>query len=85
MLAQATLQGDGKQSMSDNGDSPLDKINETLRLLIESNVKNWEEHDRIWQAVGTLRTEVGNLGAQVGSLVDAIRSLIDRIPPENLR
>jgi len=30
-----------------NGNSPLDKMQETLRLLIESNVKDWEEHERI--------------------------------------
>ncbi len=68
-----------------NGNSPLDKMQETLRLLIESNVKNWEEHERIWQAVNALRVNTLELTGSVASLTGAIRDLIDRIPPENLK
>lgn len=73
------------RNMEANGDSPLDKINDTLRLLAESSARNWDEHERIWQAVGTLHTEVKNLTAQVENLVGAIRALVDHIPPESLR
>jgi Arc/MetJ-type ribon-helix-helix transcriptional regulator len=68
-----------------NGDSPLDRINETLRLLLESHQANWAEHERLWTAVQALRDSQLETHRDVQSLVQAIRSLIDRIPPENLR
>lgn len=63
-----------------NGDSPLDKINETLRLLLESHQANWAEHERLWAAVQALRDSQQQTHRDVQSLVQAIRSLIDRIP-----
>jgi predicted component of type VI protein secretion system len=68
-----------------NGDSSLDKINETLRLLLESHQANWAEHERIWTAVQSLRDSQLETHRDVQNLVQAIRSLIDRIPPESLR
>jgi hypothetical protein len=75
-----------------NGDSPPDDINEKLLTLIESQQKNWDDHDRIWQAIeqlqvstANLKTAVSETNKQIGSLVGAIRDLIERIPPENLR
>jgi hypothetical protein len=67
-----------------NGNSPLDKMQETLRLLL-SNVKNWEEHEHIWQAVNALRVNTLELTLSVAGLTGAIRELIHRIPPENLK
>jgi hypothetical protein len=63
-----------------NGNSPLDKMQETLRLLLESNVKNWEEHEHIWQAVSALPVNTLELTLSVAGLTGAIRELIDRIP-----
>ena len=57
-------------------------MQETLRLLLESNVKNWEEHERIWQAVNALRINTLELTGSVANLTGAIRELIDRIPPK---
>ncbi len=61
-----------------NGHDPMDKLRDDLRLLMESSVKNWEEHERIWESVSLLKD------AHV-ELLRAIRALIDRIPPEALR
>jgi len=61
-----------------NGHDPLDKIRDDLRLVMESSVKNWEEHERIWESVKLLKD------AHV-ELLAAIRALIDRIPPEALK
>jgi hypothetical protein len=59
-----------------SGNSPLDKMQEMLRLLLESNVKDREEHERIWQAVNALRVNALELTGSVVSLTDAIRELI---------
>lgn len=58
---------------------------ERMRRLEESVARNWEEHDRIFQAVETLRDSNIRLHEDVANLVEAIRKLIDRIPPESLR
>jgi hypothetical protein len=72
-----------------NGDSPLDKINAMLLTLVESQQKNWDDHDRIWQATeqlqNSIKTHVAETNTQIKGLVGAIRDLIDRIPPENLK
>jgi len=59
--------------------------NERMRRLEESVERNWEEHDRIFKSVETLRESNIRLHEDVQDLVNGIRSLIDRIPPENLR
>jgi len=64
--------------MASNGHDPLDKIREDLKLVMESSLKNWEEHERIWESVKILRDSHVQL-------LDAIRALIDRIPPEILK
>jgi hypothetical protein len=56
-----------------------------MRRLEESLQLNWEEHDRIYKSVETLRDSNLRLHEDVQNLVDGIRKLIDRIPPENLR
>ena len=58
---------------------------ERMQRLEESVAKNWEEHNRILQAVETLRESNIRLHEDVQNLVNGIRSLIDRIPPESLR
>lgn len=67
-----------------NGNGSSDWRERMERL--EASVKaNWEEHDRIFKAVETLRESNIRLHEDVQNLVNGIRQLIDRIPPENLR
>ena len=70
---------------SDNGKSRLDRLEETMLTMLESQKANWEEHERIWKAVEALRVSSLEVGQHVKSLTAAIRELIDRIPPEHLR
>lgn len=72
-------------SEAPNGSNPLNEITRTLELLVqaqkanlEEQVRNAEEHERIWKAIELLRDR--HL-----ELLDAIRALIARIPPESLR
>ncbi len=64
-----------------NGD---DRLRDLLAKLIESSERNWEEHDRIWKSMATLRDHQLAFEAQVSNLISTIRDLIDRIPPENV-
>jgi hypothetical protein len=68
-----------------NGHDPIDPLREDLRLLFQSSAKNWEEHERIWQALESLRVNVLDMSNGMANLTSAIRALIDRIPPENLK
>ncbi len=58
---------------------------ERMRRLEDSIARNWEEHDRIIKAVGTLRESSIPLHEDVQNLVNEIRQLVDRMPPANLR
>jgi len=58
---------------------------ERMRRLEDSIERNWQERDRIFKSVETLRESNIRLHEDVAKLVEGIRGLIDHIPPENLR
>jgi hypothetical protein len=61
-----------------NGDAD----NATLRLLLQSHMKNREEHERIWRALMAVREHSVEVNPRVKEVVAAIRDVIDRIPPK---
>jgi hypothetical protein len=77
-----------------NGDSPIDKLNAAMKLMMESQAKNWEDHQRIWKAIGQLGEAQNRTDAQIAALtasqkdanervdklVSAIGELISRLP-----
>jgi hypothetical protein len=68
-----------------NGKSRLDRLEEAMVNMLESQQRNWEEHERIWKSIEALRDQDFEIVTGIKQLTSTIRDLIDRIPPENLR
>jgi len=71
--------------MPEEGNGTPPDYHKMLHDLVAAAQLNLHEHEKIWQAVNTLRVSHLELIGSLTVLSASIRALIDRIPPENVR